>query len=179
MTHAVVDLLLLAFWIWHAAVVLNPLTQSRKQLPANALAAYAATESIGWDPQVYSTPDRHFALMLTGTLPAGIVSYAVRPEAGWQTHRRLWDPIWLLVHESVAIPFWFLLGMWLDTGRSKLVPAMRAYVLLRVVLAVMAMVLPTHTWWIPQFLFWLTLAGYGLLRVIHGVFGAGRRTARA
>ncbi|HUA57997.1 MAG TPA: hypothetical protein VML19_04535 [Verrucomicrobiae bacterium] len=178
LAHTLIDLALLAFWIWHAAVVLNPLTTRLKRTQPNALAAYASMESIGWDPEVYSTPDRHFALMLTGTLPAGVVSYAIRPEAGWQTNRRLWDPVWLLIHEAVAIPFWFLAGMWLDTGRSRLARLLRGYVLLRVIVAALAMLLPAHNWWIPQFLFWLGLAGYGLLRALHGVMAmaSGRRS---
>jgi hypothetical protein len=177
-SHALIDLLLLAFWIWHAAIVLDPLTGAARGTRSNVLAAYAETESIGWDPAVYSTPDRHFALMLTGTLPAGMVSYALRPEAGWQTHNRLWDPVWLLIHEAVAIPFWFLLGAWLDTGRSRLLRTMRAYLALRLVLAVMSIILPAHTWWIPQFLFWIGLGGYALLHTLHGLTGPRRRAAR-
>lgn len=135
----------------------------------SVLAAYAATESIGWNPSVYATPDRHFALMLTGTLPAGIVSYSLRPEAGWQTRHRLWDPVWLLIHEAIAIPFWLLMGAWLDTGRSRLVRPMRDYVLLRLPLAILAMALPAHNWWVPQFLFWLAMGGYALLQALHGI----------
>ena len=175
--HTLVDLLLLAFWIGHAAVVLNPTRPESRRAQPDVLAAYGATESIGWSPEVYSTPDRHFSLMLTGTLPAGIVSFSFRPEAAWQTRHRLWDPVWLLIHEAVAIPLWFFLGAWLDTGRSRLARAMRDYLILRVALAVGAMLLPAYNWWIPQFLFWIALAGYALWQAVHAVIGPRRRFA--
>ena len=175
--HTLLDLLLLGFWIWHATVVFNPPIHSIRGTRPSVMAAYAATESIGWNPSVYSTPDRHFALMLTGTLPAGIISYSVRPEAGWQTRHRLWDPLWLLIHEAIAIPFWFVIGAWLDTGRSRLARLMRDYVLLRLLTAVLAMALPAHNWWIPEFLFWLALGGYALLQAVHGLAGSRRRVA--
>ena len=176
--NALIDLLLLAFWICHAAVVLNPARVEFERVQPNVLAAYAATDSIGWSPEVYSTPDRHFTLMLTGTLPAGIVSFSLRPEAAWQTRHRLWDPIWLLIHESVAIPLWFFIGAWLDTGRSRLARAMRDYLILRLAVAVCAMLFPAHNWWIPQFLFWIGLGGYALWQTLHAGLAPRRFLAR-
>jgi hypothetical protein len=158
--HTAIDLLLLVAWIWHAVVVLNP-PKAWSRPPGNALAAYAEEESIGWTPATTWTEHQpRFELIRTGTLPAGIVSTSVRPEAGWQTRHRLWDPWWILVHEAVAIPFWFLIGAWLDTGRSRLGQTMQAYLAGRVALALLAMA-GSGIGWKAQVLFWLGLAAYG------------------
>jgi hypothetical protein len=173
--HTAIDLLLVAAWIWHAVVVLNP-EKSRWHPPGSALtAAYARNESIGWEPiTLTDTLEPHFALLLTGTLPAGIISGSVRPEAGWQTRHRLWDPVWLAIHEAAAIPFWFLMGTWLDSGRSRLIRLMRGYLVGRIALALLAIAWAGN-WWTVQFLFWLGLGAYSLLQGFHWL----RRTAGA
>jgi hypothetical protein len=173
--HTAIDLVLLATWIWHAVLVLNP-EKSWSPPPGSAFsAAYARSESIGWEPTAQCGPlEPHFALLLTGTLPAGIVSGSLRPEAGWQTRHRLWDPAWLLIHEAAAIPFWFMMGTWLDSGRSRLARLMRAYLVGRLALALLA-VSWTGNWWTAQFLFWL---GLGVYSGLHG-FQWLRRSARA
>jgi hypothetical protein len=163
-----IDLLLLATWIWHATVVLSPERSQATRPGSSMTAAYAASESIGWDPTPYSHPNARFALMLTGTLPAGVISSSIRPEAGWQTRHRLWDPVWLLVHEAVAIPLWFLVGTWLDAGRANLGRLMGIYLMGRVALAALTITLPgDQKWWALQFLFWVGLGGYGALQAMH------------
>jgi hypothetical protein len=179
--HAAIDVLLLAAWIWHAVVVLNPRKAwSRPQ--GNALAAYAQSESIGWSPSrlsCYREPDPRFALILTGTLPAGIVSVSVRPEAGWQTRHRLWDPIWFVLHEAVAIPLWFLIGTWIDSGRSGLVRLMGSYLAGRIALALLAIAIPWNGGVSLQILFWLGLAAYGALRASRGLLRSARSLGSA
>jgi len=160
--HTAIDVLLLAAWIWHAAVVLNQ-PKAWSHPSGDVLAANAQGESIGWDPSsVHWEPDQRFTLILTGTLPAGIVSASLRPEAGWQTRHRLWDPVWFLVHEAVSIPFWFLMGVWLDAGRSRLGRTMLAYLVGRIALGLLAIPVAGN-WWSAQVLFWLGLAAYGAL----------------
>jgi hypothetical protein len=162
--HTAIDLILLAAWIWHAVVVLNA-KKAWPHAPGNALAAYARNESIGWEPTPHrSLPDPRFDLIRTGTLPAGMVSSSIRPEAGWQTRHRLWDPIWFAIHEAAAIPFWFIIGVWLDTGRSGLGRLMQAYLAGRAALAVVATAIPGNCWAALQVLFWLGLGVYGALR---------------
>lgn len=174
MGHVLIDLLLLTSWIWHATVVLNAPRSLSRPTGVSVAAAYAATDNIGWDP-VDVRLDPRFALMLTGTLPAGIVSGSVRPEAGWQTLHRLWDPLWLLVHEAVAIPFWFMIGAWLDSGRGHLGRVMRMYLVGRVVVAAIAIATTGDAkWWILQFLFWVGLAAYGALQAMQWL----RRSSR-
>ena len=170
--HTAVDLLLLAAWIWHAAVVLNP-PKATSHGYGNALAASAREESIGWEPTRYGPPEPRFALILTGTVPAGIISSAVRPEAGWQTRHRLWDPLWFLVHEAVAIPFWFLTGVWLDRGRSRLGATMQAYLACRIALALLNLAGNAFGGSLQVF-FWFGLAGYGVLRASRWLLGTAR-----
>ncbi len=172
--HTAIDLLLLAAWIWHAVVVLNS-ANSWPQTRGNVLAAYARSESIGWAPNPSrEQPDPRFDLIRTGTLPAGLVSCALRPEAGWQTRHRLWDPIWLLIHEGVAIPFWFLIGAWIDGGRPSLARLMRAFLLGRLALALLAIAFSANCWAPLQVLFWLGLAVYGALRAPRWLLRAAR-----
>lgn len=171
--HTAIDLLLVAAWIWHAVVVLNPESRSSRPAGSTVSAAYARNESIGWEPITVGSLEPHFALLLTGNLPAGILSGSIRPEAGWQTRHRLWDPVWLLVHEAAAIPFWFLMGAWLDSGRSNLARVMRAYLVGRIVLALLAIAWAGN-WWTVQFVFWLGFGAYGLLQGFHWL----RRTVR-
>src|SRR5882762_10998146 len=69
-------------------------------------------------------------LLVTGALPAGIISSLIRPG-----DERFWDPGWFLILEALAIPSWFLIGAWLDTAHSRLVPWMRWYLGTRAVFA--------------------------------------------
>jgi hypothetical protein len=41
--------------------------------------------------------------------------------------RELFDRAWLLIAEAVAIPFWFLVGWRIDSGRSHLTKAMLGF----------------------------------------------------
>jgi hypothetical protein len=177
--HTALDLLLLAAWIWHAMVLLNsPTAWPHPQ--GNVLAAYARNESIGWEPTPFrDPPDPRFDLIRTGTLPAGIVSGSLRPEAGWQTRHRLWDPAWFLIHEAAAIPFWFLIGAWIDSGRHGLGRLMRGYLLGRIALALLAIAFPANYWVPLQVLFWLGLAVYGALRAPRWLLRTARSVAGA
>jgi len=162
--------------MWHAGVVLNEHRSRTRSQTSVLTPAFAENDSIGWSPAWDEwSPDPRFVLLLTGTLPAGIVSGSIRPEAGWQTRHRLWDPVWLLIHEAVAIPFWFWIGAWLDTGRSRLTRTMQAYLAGRIGLAVLAIAV-AGSWWTVQFVFWLGLGGYGALQTWHWL---GRTVRRA
>jgi hypothetical protein len=123
-------------------------------------------------------PEPRFALILSGTLPAGIVSGSLRPEAGWQTRHRLWDPIWFLIHQAVAIPFWFLMGAWIDGGRSRLGGTMQAYLVGRIALALLAM-LGSGIGWKLQVLFWLALTVYGAPMASRWLLRGARALGRA
>jgi hypothetical protein len=176
--HTAIDLLLLCAWIWHAVVVLNP--ENARSRPGNALAAYARSESIGWSPStVCRDPDSRFALILTGTVPAGIISSSIRPEAGWQTRHRLWDPVWFSIHEAAALLLWFLIGAWLDSRRSRLARLMGAYLAGRIVLALLAIAIPGNCWVPLQLLFWLGLAVYGALWASRRLLQAARALGSA
>ena len=119
-------------------------------------------------------PAPTFVLLVSGTLPAGIVSTYLRPNAGRQTRRKLWDPTWLLIHEAIAIPFWILMGILIDAGRSQMGKQMWFYLLTRGAFGLLDVAFGAAQFGIlalAQGLFWLGLAGYG---IVYGV----RRLAR-
>jgi hypothetical protein len=167
----VIDLWLLVCWIWHATVMLKE--QKGHVSPAQVVSTVAFLQDT---PMTFDLstipPPPTFVLLVSGTLPAGIVSTYLRPGAGSQTRLKLWDPTWLLIHEAVAIPFWFLMGMWIDTGRSRMDKLMRFYLLTRAAFGLLDAALGAAQFGIlTQGLFWLGLSGYG---IAHGV----RRLAR-
>jgi len=169
--HTLIDLLLLVCWIWHATVTLKQ--QKGHCSPAQVVSTVAFLQDI---PMTFDLstipPPPAFVLLVSGTLPAGIVSTYLRPDAGSQTRRKLWDPTWLLIHEAVAIPFWFLMGMWIDTGRSRMGKLMWFFLLTRGAFGLLDAALGAAQFGIlAQGLFWLGLSGYG---IVQGV----RRLAR-
>src|SRR5260370_13248489 len=124
--HTAIDLCILGIWIWQGhrekAYLPDPPVVSR---PADSPAEMA----VGWDPR--SCWDCGFMLLVTGALPAGVISTVIRR----QTREELWDPGWFLTLEGLAIPSWFLIGGWLDTGRSRLGRWTRRYLGARAVFA--------------------------------------------
>jgi hypothetical protein len=159
--HAAVDLVLLAAWISYGASLIR-----QEKLRSSAtirLISFQDDSSVGWEPRPPPPPPPKFALLITGTLPAGVVSMSLRPEAWYITRHKLWDPVWLLIHEAVAIPFWFLMGLWIDTGRSRLRKVMLYYLIGRAGLGLLVL----GPWTAPNFgillqgLFWLGLGVYG------------------
>ena len=106
-----------------------------------------------------------FDLLLSGTFPAGNIATILRPDVSWQTHRKIWDPIWLAIHEAIAIPLWLLIGALVDAGRSRLGKWMRIYLYARFLFAALGVTLGGAPLWSSlQALFWLTLSCYGSVR---------------
>jgi hypothetical protein len=64
---------------------------------------------------------------MSGNLPAGIISDALRPRAGIIARGQHWDVVWFLAHETAAFLFWYLIGMLADSGRSRLGRVMIGY----------------------------------------------------
>jgi hypothetical protein len=165
--HTVVDLVLLATWIWQGSLMWKGHKGDTASTPALRTVALLQDATVGWDPTYIPTPPK-FVFLLSGTLPAGIVSMNVRPEAGWQRPGSLWDPVWLAIHETVAIPLWFLIGMWIDKGRSRLGKAMRFYLMGRGALVVLDAAFGIANFAVViQGCFWIWLAGYGIVRGVQ------------
>jgi len=167
--HTLIDVLLLAAWMWHAAVLLKHVQAERTQ-PRLLTSVALLQEGIPWEP-LYVPPPPKFVLLASGTLPAGIVSTTVRP--GTWKQRRIWDPLWLLIHEAVAIPLWFVIGMLIDTGRVHLGKVMSIYMAARFGFGILDAVFGLAQFFtLLQFLFWLWLTGYGF---VHGVSWFARK----
>lgn len=81
--------------------------------------------------------------------------------------------MWFLIHEAVAIPFWFLIGVWLDSGRSGLDRLMQAYLAGRMALAVLA-IAGSAIGWKAQVLIWFGMVVYGALRAPRWLLQATR-----
>jgi hypothetical protein len=138
--------------------------------------------TVGWDPRTLPPPPESIFLV-SGTLPAGLVSTSIRTEAHIQTRGRLWDPIWFLIHEATAFLFWFALGIWLDWGHPRLGEVMLTYLAIRFALGLSNLALGiAEVGWRIQFLFWLgftllaiVLALHWLVRLSLHVLKRGRR----
>jgi hypothetical protein len=161
--HLAVDLLLLAAWINYGAMLLRNIKSHGVAHPASAPIVRVQDSDVEvWDPPPYLPPQ--CAFLLSGTAPAGEVSLAARPEAWNITRYKLWDPIWLLIHEAIACPLWFLIGMRIDTGRSRLRKTMVLYLIGRAGFGLLVVGVPDAAGLgvLLQVLFWLGLAVYGL-----------------
>ena len=150
--HALVDVIVLSHFIWGAHHVL----QSENNLRSPTM-LYAQETVERWDFRpICSAPPPDLTLLATGTLPAGLISLAVRPEANWRNCDRLWDPAWFAIHETTSLLFWFLVGWWSDSPGAPLRRLLGGYLLLRFALIPLC--------WLPawseagarvQMLFWL------------------------
>lgn len=155
--------------MWHATLLLKHVNADQTRPPVLTSVALLQ-EGIPWEP-LYVPPPPKFVLLASGTLPAGFVSTTVRPET-WK-QRRIWDPLWLLIHEAIAIPLWFVLGMLIDTGRAHLGRVMSIYMAARFGFGILDAALGLAQFFIlVQFLFWLWLTGYGF---VHGVNWLARK----
>lgn len=95
----------------------------------------------------------------------------VRPEAWYIARHKLWDPVWLLIHEAVAIPFWFLTGLRIDAGRSRLRKPMLWYLVGRggLGLLVLGPRNAPNFGVLLRFLFWIGFSIYGFVCAIQWI----------
>ena len=160
--HGLLDLLIVAAGLWHASLA-----------PSDLIRVALNQGSVDMEPPVPG-----FLLLCSGALPAGYAASRVRD--GGRPLLGPSDPLWLLIYEGIAFPFWFLLGGWIDLGRSRLERPMYYYLIARFCVAVLFAFWRTELGALVQFLFWLCLAGYavvcGLLRLTRGFAGARELT---
>ena len=115
--HLAVDCLLLVLWLWHAPSLFRPKADA-SPWRIESVFLFQESESIPFDPK-FIVPPAEFLLLASGTLPAALVSGAVRPEAHIVTSAKLWDPIWFLIHETESGPRCqdhFLIAIRLETA---------------------------------------------------------------
>ncbi len=93
--------------------------------------------SVGWDPhEVWNGPAiRLVRAMLLGTLPAGIATAAMFPQAGsgWPDQRghMLWG--WAWFHEILAVPLWYVLGRLVENAAARWRRIALAYLVFRAI----------------------------------------------
>ncbi len=108
----------------------------------------------------------HFTLLTTGSLPAGVVAGIVRPQASWQRRNKLWDPLWFLILEGLAIPLWAAIGTWASAK------SMRVYLILRALIAAVSIAFGGGEHWaLLQIGFWLWLLLTGARKLITRAVG--------
>ena len=96
---------------------------------------YQEGGSVSFEPAFDAAESEEFLFITGGSLPATLVSSSARPNAYLVTRRKHWDPTLFLIHEAVAVPLWFAIGMLLDAGRLSIRNLMLAFLGLRIGLA--------------------------------------------
>jgi hypothetical protein len=156
--HTLLDLLLAVLWMYHSTQPEGHAT--RLLLPqTTSNIAYPQENGVTWDPKPYA-PAPEFALLLSGTLPAGIIATILRPETG-----PIADLGWLAIYETIAIPTWLVIGALVDAGRPHLAKWMRIYLFARFLFAATGVALRADgpVWFLLSSLFWLILCCYGFV----------------
>jgi hypothetical protein len=127
---------------------------------------------VGW----WTGTSLDYRSLALGTLPAGLISFAVRPEAEVPYCRRLLDPVWFSIHESITLLFWFLVGWKLDSSAAWLRKLLGGYLILRFALVPLC--------WLPawsavgsrvEMLFWLV---FFICALVQGAWWLLRRFSR-
>jgi hypothetical protein len=174
--HAVIDCILLVSLIAYS----NRMFRQEKGVLYHSAAIQAALflqegESVEWDP-VTLPPPGPFMLIMSGNLPAGLVSGALRPQARIIRRECRWDRIWFLLQEVAAFASWYLIGFWVDAGRSRLGKVMIAYLAVRFLIALTG---ASDAGWRFQVLFWLGftlwLMAVGVSRLIRVALHTAKR----
>jgi len=132
------------------------------------------SSSIEWDPETH--PSGQFLALMSGNLPAGLISEVLRPQAAMVSRERRWDPVWFLSQEVLAFSCWYLVGAWIDTRHLGLRGVMFAYLALRFLMALTGVY---DVAWRFQILCWLAFAlwlvGLGSSHVIRVGLRAAKR----
>jgi hypothetical protein len=146
-----------------------------KAISKSSLIFVQESGTVEWDPRTTGPPGS-FSVIMSGNLPAGLVSVFLRPEAGIVGGRRRWDPSWFLLHQAVSLPFWYSLGIWADAGNVRLGKVLLVYLVVRFLVAVSG---SYNVGWRVQILFWWSLilwaAGLGLHRLSRVCLRAAKR----
>jgi hypothetical protein len=116
--------------------------------------------SVTFDPRSLPPP-AEFLVLSSGTLPALLLSGAIRPEAQLLTPKKLWDPIWFVIHEAVSFLFWFGIGLAVESGFFRAKKSILVYLGLRSCFAAFLIVHGVANFaWRLQVLAWLAFGIY-------------------
>jgi hypothetical protein len=167
--HLTVDCVVLVLWLWHAHSLYRP---KADLIPSRIEPVLLLQErgSVAFDPKFIS-PSAEFLLLASGTLPAMLVSGTVRPEAHIPTPKKLWDPVWFLIHEIVSFLLWFAVGVALESGLLRIRKLMAAYLAVRFGFAALLMVHGVaDIGWRIEVLSWLAFGVYAIVVFLRWVF---------
>jgi len=132
------------------------------------------SNSIGWDPQTHHSGQ--FMVLMSGNLPAGLISEVLRPQAAMVSRERRWDRVWFLLQEVLAFAFWYLVGAWIDTGHVGLRGVMFGYLAVRFLMTFTGVY---DVGWRVQILCWLAftlwIAGLGSYYLVRVGLHAAKR----
>jgi hypothetical protein len=172
--HALIDCVLLVSLIRHADHLLRHKAANQRPSANVQPALLQEGGSVEWIP-MYDSPPGPFLVLMSGDLPAGLLSGILRPGAYVVNRVQRWDPIWFFMHEAFSFACWYLIGRWADTGRLQLGWVMIGYVVARLLVALTGLY---DVGWRAEVLFWLCFAlwvlGLGLSRAVR----VGLRLAR-
>lgn len=165
-SNLALDCLALCLWLWHANAVYRPKAEVF-QLRMKPVLFFQESGSVTFDPKSLPPP-AEFLVFSSGTLPALLVSGAMRPEAQVLTPKKLWDPIWFVIHEAVSFLLWFGIGLAVESGFFRAKKSILAYLGLRSCFASLLIVHGIANFaWRLQVLAWLAFGIYVAVVCLH------------
>ncbi len=169
--HFLIDSMILVFWLSHGYTALGRLKASSSFRPPVKRVMLQEAGAPGWDFRHDAVPSAAFALLSCGNLPVAVVSLIARPHAGAQSRKRLWDPLWFLIHESLSGLLWFGIGFLVDRGSPRLATIMKAYLGARCLLTLLVTIAPdVRIGASLEVLFWAGLCLWGLTWSIRSAY---------
>ncbi len=132
--HFLIDALVLVSWLWHSQAKRSHMKAESISTPVARQVLLLQESGRGWNFR--QTPSPEFVFLSCGNMPAMLVSLTTRPKAYIQTRTVSWDPWWFLIHESIALSVWFLIGMYTEAPGRQFVRVMLWFIALRAGFAV-------------------------------------------
>lgn len=162
--HLLIDCILSIVWLWHSQGIAN---RRKAELPLDHLVQpvlFQEAGAPGWDFSYDAPPAPEGVFLISGNLAVSAVSLTVRPPQRGALDK--WDPVWYSFHETVAFPFWFLLGFAADVGFLRIGKWLRIHLWLCAVgTLVSATEIGGRMAALGGLLFWSWLTLYVLVRV--------------
>ncbi len=131
-------------------------------------------EGIPWEPANLPLAGPYM-LIVTGNLPAGMISEMFAPRRGEGRHWQQLDAVWALVYEATAFLCWYGIGLHLE-GHRRTAIVLLLYLVVRFLLALAGVY---EIGLGVQVLFWLGctagLLGLGVTQMLRFIVKTARR----